>query len=88
LINILRLSQVAGERCAWPLAAPAQGTGLPVAVPVPLAGTGVFAGPRPKSHDGTKAAVQPTTSQNYQQMTRIAANGGEPSGSHPAWDPV
>jgi hypothetical protein len=88
LSDNLRFSQVAGERCAWPLAAPAQGTGLSAAVSVPLAGTGVFAGPRPKPHDRAQAVAPQTTSKNYQEMTRIAANGGGQSGSHPAWDPV
>jgi hypothetical protein len=88
LSNNLRLSQVAGERCAWPLAATSPGTSLPAAVSVPLAGTGVFAGPRRKPHHGAQTAAPQTTSKNYQEMTRIAANGGGQSGSHPAWDPV
>lgn len=86
--NNLRLSQVASERCAWPLAVTSQGTSLPVGVSVPLAGTRVFAGPRPKKPHGAQAAVQHTTSKNYQEMTRTAAIGGGQSGSHPAWDPV
>jgi hypothetical protein len=27
-------------------------------------------------------------STTYQEMARIAAGGGDHSGSHPAWDPV
>jgi len=57
-------------------------------VPVPAGASGVFAGPRPKAYDPFKAAVQQITSENYQEMARIAAVGGGQSGSHPAWDPV
>jgi len=35
-----------------------------------------------------KVAVQQITSKNYMEMARIAAGGGDQSGSHPAWDPV
>jgi len=50
--------------------------------------SGVFAGRRPKPYDPTKGAVQQVTSKNNQEMARIAATGGDQSGSHPAWDPV
>jgi len=53
-----------------------------------LPASGVFAGPRPKRHDQTKIALQQIHSTTYQEMARIAANGGDHSGSHPAWDPV
>jgi hypothetical protein len=32
--------------------------------------------------------VQQDTYKKYQEMARIAATGGDQSGSHPAWDPV
>jgi hypothetical protein len=48
----------------------------------------VFAGRRPKPYDPTKVAVQQVTGTNNQEMARIAATGGDQSGSHPAWDPV
>jgi hypothetical protein len=50
--------------------------------------SGVFAGPRPKPKDLTPVATQQVTSKNNQEMARIAATGGDQSGSHPAWDPV
>jgi hypothetical protein len=50
--------------------------------------SGVFAGPRPKLHNPTQVGVQQVTSKKYQEMARIAATGGDQSGSHPAWDPV
>ena len=86
LSNSVLLSQAAGQRCAWPLAASAQGTRLPAGSPLPA--SGVFARPRPKRHDQTKIALQQIHSTTYQEMARIAANGGDHSGSHPAWDPV
>ena len=86
--NSVLLSQAASHRCAWPFAASAQGTRLSAVVPVPASASGVFAGPRPKAYDPMKAAVQQITSKNYMEMARIAAGGGDQSGSHPAWDPV
>jgi hypothetical protein len=67
-----------------------QGTRLPVGIPVPAGASGVFAGagPRLKRHDQTKIIPQQITSTTYQEMARIAANGGDQSGSHPARDPV
>jgi hypothetical protein len=88
LSNSLFPSQAAGYRCAWPLAASAQGTRLSADVPVLTSGTGVFAGRRHKMYDPTKLAVQQVTSKQNQEMARIAATGGDQSGSHPAWDPV
>jgi hypothetical protein len=55
---------------------------------VPASASGVFAGPRLKRHDQAKITSQQITSMTYQEMARIAANGGDQSGSHPAWDPV
>jgi hypothetical protein len=88
LSNSVLLSQAAGQRCAWPLAASAQGTRLSADGPLPASASGVFAGLRPKRHDQAKTALQQIHSTTYQEMTRIAANGGDHSGSHPAWDPV
>jgi hypothetical protein len=57
--------------------------------PTPLVhDSGVFA----VAHRTAKAMAVPSqpqlTSQKYLNMTRIAAAGGNVSGSHPAWDPV
>ena len=82
LSNSVLLAQAADQRCAWSPAAILQGTGLPVGTPVPASASGVFARPRPKRLDQLK------NSTTYQEMARIAANGGDHSGSHPAWDPV
>jgi hypothetical protein len=88
LSNSVLLAQAAGQRCAGPSAAILPGTGLPVGTPVPASASGVFAGPRLKRHDQAKITSQQITSMTYQEMARIAANGGDQSGSHPAWDPV
>jgi hypothetical protein len=87
LSNSVLLAQAADQRCAWPFAASTQGTGLPVGDLVP-ASAGVFARPRPKRHGQTKISLQQIHSTTYQEMARIAANGGDHSGSHPVWDPV
>ena len=88
LSNSVLLAQAADQRCAWSPAAILQGTGLPVGTPVPASASGVFAGPRPKRHDQAKITPKQLTSTTYQEMARIAATGGDHSGSHPAWDPV
>jgi hypothetical protein len=88
LSNSVLLAQAAGQRCAWKLAATTQGTGLPIGVPAPASASGVFARPWPKRHDQSKISLQQISSTTYQEMARIAANGGDHSGSHPAWDPV
>jgi len=88
LSNSVLLSQAAGQRCAWPLAESAQGTGLSAGALVPVSTTGVFAGARRKPHDQAQVTVQQITSKKYPEMARIAAPGGDQSGSHPAWDPV
>ena len=88
LSNSVLLAQAADQRCAWPPAAILQGTGLPGGVFAPADASGVFARPRPKRHDQTKISLQQIHGTTYQEMARIAANGGDHSGSHPAWDPV
>ena len=88
MINSLLLSQAAGQRCAWPLAASAQGTRMSAGASALANPGGVFAGPRPKPHDSTQVAVQQDTYKKNQEMARIAATSGDQSGSHPAWDPV
>ncbi len=80
--NRLLLSETSG----WQLTA--AGTGLPVRGAVSLTGAGGAFAPRPKLHARTTASVQQATCEMYQNKTRIAANGGDTSGSHPAWDPV
>jgi hypothetical protein len=56
---------------------------------VTASASGVFARPQPKRFDRTKISTQQVhNSTTYQEMARIAANGGDHSGSHPAWDPV
>jgi hypothetical protein len=88
LSNSVLLAQAAGHRCAWKLAVTTQGTGLPIGVLAPASASGVFARPRPQRDDPSKISLQQINSTTYQEMTRIAANGGDHSGSHPAWDPV
>jgi hypothetical protein len=93
LSNSLLLSQAAAERCVWSLAATslaatAKGTSLPAGVLVPASANGVFAVARPRPHDRAQVTVQQITGEKYQNMARITANGGDQSGSHPAWDPV
>jgi hypothetical protein len=87
LSNIVLLSQAARERCGWSLAA-AKGTGLPTRAFVSASASGVFATPRPKPPYRPQAAVVQITGSKNQEMTRIAVNDGDQSGSHPAWDPV
>ena len=89
LSNSVLLAQAADQRCAWSLAESTKGTGLPVGTSVPASASGVSARPRPKRFDHTKISTQQVdNSTTYQEMTRIAATGGDHSGSHPAWDPV
>jgi len=77
------------EPCGWPLSAAALGTSAPAGGPAPLTSAGgAFAAARPTLHRPTMAAVQLATCEMYQKKTRIAANGGDQSGPHPAWDPV
>ena len=85
--NSVLLAQAADQRCAWPFAASTKGTGLPAGVLAP-ATAGVFARPRPEGHGQMKISLQQISSTTYQEMARIAANGGDHSGSQPAWDPV
>jgi hypothetical protein len=93
LSNNVLLSQAAGERCAWSLAVTSldailKGTGLPAGVLVPASAGDVFTAARPKPHEAAQITVQQIIGEKYQNMTRVAANGGDQSGSHPAWDPV
>jgi hypothetical protein len=88
LSNSVLLAQAADQRCAWSLAESTKGTGLPVGILVPASASGVFARPRPEGHGQTKISLQQISSTTYQQMARIAANGGDHSGSQPPWDPV
>ncbi len=66
-----------------------------------ICGTGALAIPRPRAAQGTlmpgmrqalsQASVfgEQDTRKKYQHATRVAANGGSTTGSHPAsWDPV
>ena len=84
--NSVLLAQAADQRCAWSLAASTKGTSLPAGVPA--SASGVFARPRPEGHGHTKISLRQISSTTYQEMARIAANGGDHSGSQPAWDPV
>ena len=89
LNNSELLAQAAVQRCVWPPAVILQGTGLPVVTTVPASASGVSARPRPKRFDHMKSSTQHVhNSTTYQEMARIAATGGDHSGSHPAWDPV
>ena len=89
LNNSELLAQAAVQRCVWSPAVILQGTGLPVGTPVPASASEVSVRPRPKRFDHTKISTQQVhNSTTYQEMTRIAATGGDHSGSHPAWDPV
>ena len=88
LNNSVLLAQAAVQRCVWSPAAILQGTGLPVGAFAPASASGVFARPRPEGHGHTKISLRQISSTTYQQMARIAANGGDHSGSQPAWDPV
>ena len=69
--------------------ATALGTSLPVGVRAPLGTGAAFTAARPKLHDPAEALTQQVTCEMYQHKARIAAaNDGDTSGSHPAWDPV
>ena len=79
------LGQLAGDKRGSRSFAAARGTSLPGGLAVSLAGLAVT---RPWPHELGLAATPQVTCKKYQHMTRIAANGGDVSGSHPAWDPV
>jgi hypothetical protein len=55
---------------------------------VPASAGDVFTAARPKPHEAAQITVQQVIGEKYQNMTRVTANGGDQSGSHPAWDPV
>jgi hypothetical protein len=81
--NILLLS----EPHSWQPTA--TGTGLPAGVPVSLTSAGgAFVPARPKVFGPIAVGTGHLTCEMYQHKTRIAANGGDRSGPHPAWDPV
>jgi hypothetical protein len=89
--NSMLLRQAAGDPRRLRRSAVTPGIGLPSGVVLPLASAGdVFAELRPWPHGQAPAstAAKQVTRKKYQDMTRIAANGGGVSGSHPAWDPV
>jgi hypothetical protein len=90
VMNSVQLRVAASGLRSWPHFAVAMGTRLPVGVPVPLTDAGAaFTAARPTPHDTADAAAQQVTCEMYQHKARIAAvNGGDTSGSHPAWDPV
>ena len=89
LNNSVLLAQAAVQRCVWSPAVILQGTRVPVGTPVPASASDVFARPRPKRLDQMKISTQQVHNcTTYQEMARIAAMGGDHSGSHPAWDPV
>jgi TPP-dependent pyruvate/acetoin dehydrogenase alpha subunit len=69
--------------------ATALGTSLPVGGQVPLGTGAAFTAARPMLRNTAEAVPQQVTCEMYQHKARIAAaNGGDTSGSHPAWDPV
>jgi hypothetical protein len=79
--------QPASAPCGLRPFAAAPGTGLLSSVVAPLAqARGELSAVRPWSHE-VKLTTTPQVTK-YQHMTRIAANGGDVSGSHPDWDPV
>lgn len=89
--NSMLPGQAAGDPRRLRRSAVQRGAGLPSGAVLPLASAGgVFAGLRPWLHGEAHAmaAVRQISSKKYQDTTRIAANGGNASGSHPAWDPV
>lgn len=87
--NSVLLSQAAGEPRGWPLPVAALGTSRPASVLVPLTEErGVFAAARPRLREAAMTATEQLTCKKYHNMTRIAASGDDPSGPHPAWDPV
>jgi hypothetical protein len=87
--NSMIFGQPAGEpRGLRPFAA-APGTSLRGGLVGSLAGTsGDLILARPRPHELKLSVMPQVTCTNYNSMPRIAANGGDVSGSHPAWDPV
>ena len=84
--NSMILGQAAGEpRGSRPFAA-APGTSLRGALVGSLAGDLAVA--RPWLHESGPSITPQLTCKKYNNMPRIAANDGDESGSHPAWDPV
>ncbi len=101
LSNLIDIQATAYWRAGSSLAA--LDAGLPGGVRVTslhdadLCGTGAFMTARPRTAQGalmpglrpTSAPSKQDTGEKYQHATRVAANSGNASGSHPAsWDPV
>jgi hypothetical protein len=85
--NSMKFGQPASAPRGLRLFAAAPGTcPLSGAVASLTAARGELSVVRPWSHELGLAAIPQVT--KYQHMTRIAANGGDVSGSHPDWDPV
>ncbi len=85
--NSMKFGQPASAPCGLRPFAAAPGTRLLSSAVAPLArARGELSIVRPWSHDLGLATIPQGT--KYQHMTRIAVNGGDVSGSHPAWDPV
>ena len=68
--------------------AAALGAGLTGATRGPLTQACALGAARPRSWKLGTAPAPQVTAISYQHKTRIAANGGNASGSHTAWDPV
>jgi hypothetical protein len=88
VLNAITDVHAAVDAPLWVLAGPS-GTCLLGVAPTPASESGAFAAAlRVAPERVLPTRHQPTTSHKYQNMTRIAATGGNVSGSHPAWDPV
>jgi hypothetical protein len=60
-----------------------------LATPRPLAARGTLMPGMRETFSLTSVSAQPDTRKKYQHGARVAANGGNATGSHPAsWDPV
>jgi hypothetical protein len=80
--------QAAGDRRALLLSA-GKGTYLTVGESGPFTPRGsVFTVAAPSASRWVISARRQTPLQKHKNMTCLAADGGEASGSHPAWDPV
>lgn len=88
MLNAITDVHAAAKARSWALAAlpgPRQLSGVPT---LPDRESGVFAGAHRAAATRVTPSKHQSTSCKYQNMTRIAAAGGNVSGSHPAWDPV
>jgi len=88
VLNAITAVQAAAKARLWALAALLGLCRLGGVPALLVRESGAFAG----AHRAAATRVTPSkhlsTSCKYQNMTRIAAAGGNASGSHPAWDPV